>query len=220
MHRLLLVLLSAALCIVWVACSKDKEQEEESTEESAAESPEESAAESPEESPEESAEESNVTVDEYGITTTQWQLNEPMPMPNDFEAIILSVERVETTGAIVADTELYLSRPMDGFTFVVVTYSLENKGAEARNGTHSLIFGDGSNEQMGVNTSATANYVTHQLSPGQEASHGEIQPGETRLKATVFEVPVESWDAGGCRMRYEAGGWGDTRPTLYEFSVN
>ena len=224
MHRLLLVLLSAALCIGWMACSKDKEQEEESTEESVEEGTEESAEESTEESveegTEESAEESNVTVDEYGIATVQAQLNEPFPMPHNFEAIILSAERVETTGAIVADTELYLSRPQEGFVFVVVTYSRQNKGTQPGFPQDILQLVGGDDVVAGFNAEAGANYLVHQLYPGQDPPYGNYQPGETRMLAMVFELPEEVWEAGGAKLVYETAGWGEERPTIYHISLD
>ena len=140
-------------------------------------------------------------------------LGEPVALEDGFVATVTSWKTQPTAGAIVADTELYLSRAAEGMTYVVVEYTLTNTGDVEEYFLFAPELSDASGGTSFCNVDATTNYSVHELvrtEPEEENpnynSGSTYSPGEYKTKADVYEVDQAAWEAGGWTLIMEDAG--------------
>lgn len=142
-----------------------------------------------------------------------FEIGEAVDLGNGFSATVLVVKTQPTAGAVVADTELYLSRAAEGSTFVVVEYTVTNNGAAEEYFLFSPQLADASGALIDSHIDASTNYTVQELvrTEPEEASvnfnsTSTYSPGEYKTKATVFEVDQAAWDAGGWTLLMDEAG--------------
>lgn len=140
-------------------------------------------------------------------------LGEPVALEDGFVATVTSWKTQPTAGAIIADTELYLSRAAEGMTYVVVEYTLTNTGDTEEYFLFAPELSGPSGSTSFCDVGATTNYSVHELvrtEPEEENpnynSASTYSPGECKTKVDVYEVDPAAWEAGGWTLIMEDAG--------------
>lgn len=152
-------------------------------------------------------------VEPVEVVPTMFAIGEPVDLGDGFSSTIALVKTQPTAGAIIANSEVYLTRAGEGMTFVVVEYTVTNNGAAEEYFLFAPQLADASGAIVDSNIDASTNYTVHELvrTEPEEASvnfnsTSTYSPGEYKTKATVFEVDQAAWDAGGWTLVMEEAG--------------
>jgi hypothetical protein len=152
-------------------------------------------------------------TDEPVEAAAEFAVGDAVDLEECFSATIIGAKTQPTAGAIIADTELYLTRASEGMTFVAVDYTITNNGEIEEYFLFSPQLVDASGMEIECNLDATTNYSVHELvrtEPEEENpnynSASTYSPGEYKTKAVVFEVDPAAWEAGGWSLIMEDAG--------------
>lgn len=146
---------------------------------------------------------------EEQIHEVEFQLNEAISLEYDFTVTVAEANAQPTAGALVAGTEVYLSRPAEGNTFVVVQMDFTNGGTEEHFGPGHCVLRGPDGTEYEFDGSATSNFVVQELYADQDTPRGDYAPEETRREAKVFEVSETAWAEGGFELVFTVDPWGD-----------